>query len=191
MGHIHNNIGEHDQTVSAFIVRTDLGDEPRLMLHMHKKLGKLLQVGGHIELNENPWQAIHHELLEESGYDLNQLQILQPKQFRIKTLDYVTVHPIPIVQSTHGFEIWPGHYHTDTTYAFVANSDPNNEPVDGESQDIRWVTYKELCAVPENEIIDNIREIGKLVLTVFLKEWEQVPSDEFPVVNVKPKWSLG
>jgi len=53
MSHIHTNPGEHDQTVSAFIIRTDTA-EPELLLHVHKKLGVLLQPGGHIELNETP-----------------------------------------------------------------------------------------------------------------------------------------
>lgn len=46
MAHIHTNPGEHDLTASAFIVRDDFA-KPRLMLHMHKKLGVLLQPGGH------------------------------------------------------------------------------------------------------------------------------------------------
>ncbi len=32
-----------------------------------------MQVGGHIELDETPWQAVEHELREESGYTLAEL----------------------------------------------------------------------------------------------------------------------
>lgn len=78
MAHIHTNPGEHDLTASAFIVRDDF-EEPRLLLHMHKKLHILLQPGGHVELNENPWQAIEHELREETGYTFDELEVLQPK----------------------------------------------------------------------------------------------------------------
>ena len=65
MPHIHTKPGQHDHTVSAFIVRLD-GKQPRILLHRHKKSGVYMQFGGHIELHENPWQAISHELLEES-----------------------------------------------------------------------------------------------------------------------------
>ena len=71
MPHIHTLPGEHDATASAYIVRTDLG-EPAIMLHRHKKLDTMLQFGGHVELHENPLEAIAHELREESGYDFRQ-----------------------------------------------------------------------------------------------------------------------
>lgn len=79
MAHIHTEPGQHDHTASGFIVRTDT-PEPTLILHRHKKTGKYMQFGGHIELDETPWQAVRHELMEESGYDLSDLQILQPMQ---------------------------------------------------------------------------------------------------------------
>src|SRR3954465_16018556 len=79
MPHIHTEPGQHDHTVSAYIFRTDFS-EPKVMLHLHKKHGTYMQFGGHIELNENPWQAITHELREEAGYELDELFILQPHQ---------------------------------------------------------------------------------------------------------------
>ena len=69
MPHIHTEPDQHDMTVSAYIVRTDSA-EPLCLVHMHRKIGKLAQIGGHIELNETPWQSIAHELEEESGYTL-------------------------------------------------------------------------------------------------------------------------
>jgi hypothetical protein len=49
MAHIHTEPGQHDFTASAFIIRLDRLDErgqPKLLLHKHKKLHKLLQFGG-------------------------------------------------------------------------------------------------------------------------------------------------
>jgi len=63
MAHIHTQPGQHDHTASAYIVRTDF-DEPKIMLHLHRKIGKYLQFGGHVELHETPWQAVVHELRE-------------------------------------------------------------------------------------------------------------------------------
>ena len=52
MGHIHTDPGQHDLTVSAFIVRESDG-RPLLLVHRHKSLALLLQPGGHVELDEH------------------------------------------------------------------------------------------------------------------------------------------
>ena len=178
MAHTHFKPGQYDQTVSAFIIRTDL-DQPRLLLHLHKKLNTLFQPGGHIELNENPWQALKHELLEETGYSLEELQILQPSTPHITRLPGVTVHPVPVIHSSHGFEIWPDHFHTDTTYALLAAGGPTGKPDDGESTDMRWVSLAELNNIPDDEIIENIRVIGRYVLTTVLSSWIPLPTKNY------------
>ena len=182
MPHIHTNPGEHDSTASAFIVRTDLG-EPAIMLHQHKKLGTLLQFGGHVEVTENPLQAVTHELLEESGYDLGQLLLLQPKQ-RIMRLTGSTLHPIPAYYSTHKF---PGlnHYHTDTSFAFVAHEPPKYEVGAGESKDIRTYTASQLNLLTESEIIISVKEISLFVLEVCFVDWEQAPATSWQLNNLK------
>ncbi len=179
MPHIHNEENQHDFTASAFIVRTDF-DEPRLMLHKHKKVGLFMQAGGHVELNENPWQAISHEIIEETGYSLNQLKILQPKHFTITHLSNAVVHPVPIVQNTHLY--MPGvstHKHIDIVYGFVATETPNGKPNEDESQNIIWVTLEELRAFDPLKITSNAKEIGEAMLTIFVKEWQALPLSEF------------
>lgn len=172
MSHIHTKVGQYDQTVSAYIVRLD-GDEPKLMLHLHKLLGKLLQFGGHIELNETPWNAMIHELREEVGYDIRQLQILQP-QVRITNLTAGILHPYPVIQTSHSFsEI---HNHTDTGYAFVTKEAPKYDIGEGESKDIRLFTAEEIAKLRDDQIPVNVRETCLFVLDVCLKEWEKVPT---------------
>ena len=68
MAHIHDQPNQHDLTACAFIIR-QVDGEWRCLVHMHKKLGKLLQIGGHVELHETPWQSVAHEL-RESGRDV-------------------------------------------------------------------------------------------------------------------------
>lgn len=178
MAHIHTNSGEHDHTASAFVVRTDT-NEPQLLLHMHKKLGVLLQPGGHIELHETPWQAITHELMEETGYGLTQLKVLQPK-LRISHIDKAVLHPQPIVHNTHNFDADGEHKHIDISYAFITNSLPINQPGEGESSMLRWVTLDDLRSLrsPE-EIYENVRQIGEFVLTQVITEWEAVDVTSF------------
>lgn len=171
MPHIHKEAGQHDFTASAYIVRTD-GAEPQLLLHQHKKLGILLQFGGHIETDETPWQAITHELLEESGYELNQLELLQPKN-RIAVLSNVDLHPYPLVIITHPFS--PDHFHTDIAWAFTATAQPKNGVSDGESDSLQLFRLDELKALEANKIPENVREIGIFILTECLAEWERAP----------------
>ena len=179
MAHIHTNPGEHDPTASAFIVRTDTA-KPKLLLHLHKKLGVLLQVGGHIELTETPWQAVCHEITEETGYQIDQLKIMQPP-LRIKSLAYACLHPQPVVQNTHNFDPEGRHKHTDIAYAFVTAANPQNQPKAGESTTFRWVDAAELRELAADQIFENVRQIGGFVLSDVLDHWEAVPTAEFEV----------
>lgn len=176
MPHIHTEPGQHDSTISAYIVRTDVAN-PALLLHKHKKLKKYLQFGGHIELNENPWEAISHEVAEESGYSVEQLQVLQP-DIRLTKLSDATLHPYPISYQTHRFgELH--HYHTDIAYAFLTNEPPHSSVSKGESADIQMFTAEELRAIPAGEIPENVRETGLFVLQNCLGEWQPINVSEW------------
>lgn len=162
MPHIHTNIGEHDHTVSAFIVRKFDDGEWRLLLHMHKKLQSLLQIGGHIELNETPWQALKHEVKEEAGYNISELDIiLSPPKLGLTNTDEQYA---PFSLQTHPFDAERTHFHTDASYAFVAHAEPNLPLADGESKDLRWISESELLSIAKDKIYSNVRELGIYVL---------------------------
>lgn len=177
MPHIHTQPGDHDHTASAYIFRVD-GPEPRILLHKHKKLDTLLQFGGHIEIQETPWQAISHEVPEESGYAMEQLRILQPKS-RIKKLTEVTLHPMPVIEFTHAFNKM--HNHSDRGYVFVTKEEPKHRIAADESQDIRLFTKAELLAVPPDEILPSVVEIAVYIFDNCLdsQAWEAIPTTEF------------
>lgn len=65
MAHIHEQI---DFTVAVFVVQAD-----HVLLVHHRRLGRWLPLGGHIELDEEPEQAALREAREESGLDLELL----------------------------------------------------------------------------------------------------------------------
>jgi 8-oxo-dGTP pyrophosphatase MutT (NUDIX family) len=65
MAHIHERI---DFTVAVFVVQED-----RVLLVHHRRLGRWLPLGGHVELDEEPEQAALREGREESGLDLELL----------------------------------------------------------------------------------------------------------------------
>jgi 8-oxo-dGTP pyrophosphatase MutT (NUDIX family) len=133
MPHIHELI---DFTVSAFILHPT---EPRLLLVKHRKIGKWLQPGGHIELNENPLQALTHELSEETGLQPSDYTLLQPDQ--PTGLTHTAALPVPFQINQHAFN--DTHQHIDLSYIAKAHTDTLTETPDG-ADDIRWCTLAEL-----------------------------------------------
>lgn len=182
MPHIHTNKGEVDHTASAYVLRTDHEDgEARIMLHRHKKLGVYMQFGGHIELTENAWQAITHELVEESGYELSQLKIMQPA-LAIRKLADVESHPMPVSHNTHPFDDQATHFHSDIGYLFVTDQEPNQPLAEGESEEIKLFSREELLKLPESEIFVNVREIGQFCLDLYANDrsgWVSLDAESF------------
>lgn len=175
MAHIHTEKGQHDHTISIYIFRTDFA-EPKVMLHFHRKMKIYAQFGGHIELNETPWQAALHELREESGYDIDQLKILQPPQ-RLKRVENAIVHPQPAAHVTMTYPSFGGHNHTDSTYVFTADGEPRYKPEEGESTDIRLFTREEVLA---SDQIDTItRDIALYGFDEILANWQPLSLGEF------------
>jgi len=126
----------YDFTVSAYIMHPT---EPKLCLHYHKKLRKWLQPGGHIELNEDPLQALEHELLEETGLTIKQYNIIEPTdQPRPRNTKKI---PLPININVHSNDSM--HSHIDYVF-LVKSSTVKLLPQQGESPIIEWLTIDEI-----------------------------------------------
>lgn len=133
MPHIHDL---YDFTVSAYIVHPI---EPKICLHLHKKFNKWMQIGGHVELNEDPLEALTHEMEEEAGLHRDKYKILQlfdqPQGSGYKQL------PLPININVHPIE--GVHQHIDIVY-LVRSKVTVFKPQPNESQDIRWFTREQI-----------------------------------------------
>lgn len=175
MPHIHTEPGQHDHTVSIYLFRTDL-DIPKVLLHFHHKMNAYAQFGGHVELNETPWQAAVHELKEEAGYDIHTLHLLQPSR-RLKAIEGAVVHPQPVVHATMGYPSNGGHFHTDSVYALIADGDPTSLPDEGESDELRLFSRDEIATSTEVDAIT--RDIALHIFDEILPNWSQIPADEF------------
>ena len=120
-----------DATTRDFTVAVIVVHENRVLLHIHKKLGRWLPPGGHIEQNELPDEAAVREVLEETGVTArlvcdNQIDIDlpgQPKQL---------CRPAGIQLAL----ISPGHEHIDLVY--LATGNPAEE-IEG----VRWFSGAE------------------------------------------------
>lgn len=140
-----------------------------------------MQIGGHIELDETPWQAILHELIEESGFSPEDLDVLQFTADRIDETSNVN-HPTPFAMNTH--LVGDEHFHLDICYGFVAKSVPTHSVAEGESDDLRWLSLGELQeGVQEGKVLDDVAAIYKFLLK-HVEDYTLVSATSFS--NAKP-----
>lgn len=120
-----------DFTVSVFVVH-----EGKVLLVDHKKLGRWLPVGGHIDLGEDPEQAAYREVAEESGLEIELCGERPPTTFPgTKVLvapTYLDVH-----------DIQGDHRHIGMIY-FARAASSEVRLAAAEHNDIRWFTPAEL-----------------------------------------------
>ena len=171
MPHIHTQPNQHDASVTMFIICMD-GNQPQLLMHMHRKLGKLMPPGGQ----------------EETGYRLTELDIMQPK-LRMKSARDITVHPQPFASNTHA--VTPEHFHTDLDYLFIARSKPSAPPAEGESTDFRWMSAADVAALDETQTYPNIQDFCAYVFEKLLPSdvWETVPATSYDTADTTAKFT--
>jgi 8-oxo-dGTP pyrophosphatase MutT (NUDIX family) len=116
-------------TVAVFVVY-----EGKVLLHYHRKLGKWLPPGGHIEDDELPDEAARREVLEETGIRVRLvggrgLPVDEPLQLVVPAGVQVE-------------NIYPGHQHIDLVYFAVPEPyDRRANEVDprlAESDQVGW-----------------------------------------------------
>jgi len=109
-----------------------------IVLHMHKRLHRWLQPGGHLEPGEGPWDAALRESQEETG-----LLLAHPAGG--PRLLHVDVH-----------DAAKGHTHLDLRYLLVA-PDRDPAPPPGESPEARWFGWDEAGAVADEALLGALR----------------------------------
>jgi 8-oxo-dGTP pyrophosphatase MutT (NUDIX family) len=115
-------------TASAIVVG------PRgTVLHLHKRLGRWMQPGGHIDPGESPPFAARREATEELGLAVE--------------------HPAggPHLVDLDVHEAALGHTHLDLRYLLLgADADPDPPP--GESPEARWYSWDEATAIADEAL---------------------------------------
>jgi 8-oxo-dGTP pyrophosphatase MutT (NUDIX family) len=133
-------------TVAVFVVH-----QQRVLLHYHRKLGKWLPPGGHVEDNELPDDAAVREVLEETGIrarlvGARGLPIDEPRQL---------VVPAGIQVE----RIYAGHDHIDLVY--FAEPQPDDlaaaevDPRLAERDRVGWYAADELAQLGVNAEIQS------------------------------------
>lgn len=128
MAHIHKLI---DFVVVVLVVY-----ENKVLLVNHKELGKWLPIGGHIELDEDPEEAVYREVKEESGLDV---EIIGEKP-SIKR-EGIKILYSPAFLDIH--KINESHRHIGMVY-FAKAKTSEIKLADKEHYEIKWFIEKEL-----------------------------------------------
>jgi len=129
MPHLHERI---DFTVSIYVVW-----EKQVLLVNHKELKRWLPVGGHIELEETPEEALFREIKEECGL---KIQIVGPAKPGFQFSGHRFLYP-PLYLNVH--DTTPEHQHVGLVYFAKALSSRvklNKE----EHNAIRWFSLEDL-----------------------------------------------
>jgi 8-oxo-dGTP pyrophosphatase MutT (NUDIX family) len=127
MAHIHE---KYDFVISVFIVYGD-----KVLLVNHPRYNKWISMGGHIELDEDPDQAVFREVKEETGLDI---EIIGPKppimESGVKvcyTPRYIDVHQANL-----------SHKHIGLVYYAVSKT--NKHILSSEHTAIAWLSVDDL-----------------------------------------------
>ena len=140
-------------TGSAMVIAPD---QSRVVLTLHKKLGKWLQLGGHSDGNPLTWQVARNEVEEESG--LKNFFLLNPLDIRSTSIPETTlpfdfdIHVIPAKKDVQE------HLHFDVRYLFVAKEE--DLQISDESDDLKWFTFNDVLQVTDE--ISTIRQLKKI-----------------------------
>jgi 8-oxo-dGTP pyrophosphatase MutT (NUDIX family) len=144
LDHLADPYDEHADpthvTASAIVVGTR-----GTVLHLHKRLARWMQPGGHIDPGEEPAEAARREAVEELG-----LAVAHPAGG--PRLIHLDVHQAAL-----------GHTHLDLRYLLFAPADDPHPPP-GESPEARWFDWEEASAIGDAALVP--------ALTIARAEWD-------------------
>lgn len=129
MAHIHEKI---DFTATALIVHGN-----KVLLRIHDKYRVWLGVGGHIELDEDPVEALKREVKEECGLEF-ELVGKQPQKFDEDSFDL----PVPAFLNRHHTD--PNHEHIDLLYVARAKTLDIRPSLEEDQVEFRWFAADDL-----------------------------------------------
>ena len=104
------------------------------VLHLHKRLQRWMQPGGHLDPGEAPWDAAKREGEEETGL----------------ALDHPAGGPRFVHVDVHLAA--EGHTHLDLRYLLLAPDDDDPSPPEGESPLARWYTWDEAAELADDAL---------------------------------------
>lgn len=128
-----------------FTATTVIVHKNKVLLHLHKKLGIWLPVGGHIDRDELPQEAALREIKEEAGLEVKLYNSDKPIEMGDVKQLFCPMHIL--LENINQF-----HQHIDFIYFATANTFKVS-PQDSETNNLKWFTLaeiKEFAGAPES-----------------------------------------
>ncbi len=148
-----------DFVATGFIAR-----DGKVLLVKHRKLGLWLPVGGHIEKEETPEEALKREALEEAGLEI---ELLGKPAFECADKNVAMLlmpHHMQLELIKHDKEAV--HHHVD--FIFFCRALDGKERLNAEEHhEIKWFSPKELDS---EEVTENVRLLGKKAIEAAKQE---------------------
>lgn len=146
-------------TATAYIVH-----DGKVLLHRHKKLGIWIGFGGHIDRDELPEDAVVREVKEETGLDVEIVQL-----DAVKSLPKDEVSPTR-VQLLHR----PAHvlledineFHQHIDFIYYARAETDAVTLEPGIAEYKWFTPGELDA--DEDLQENVAMFGKEAIQTIL-----------------------
>lgn len=133
-------------TASALVV-----SRAGVVLHQHRRLGRWLQPGGHVEPGESPIAAAVREVREETGL------VAAPVS---EVIFHVDRHPGP-----------RQHLHFDLRYVLVTTP-ASFSPAEGESREVAWFSFEDAIGVADDDGLRSaLTELASRVAAGFVEHW--------------------
>lgn len=142
-----------------FTATTIVVHDNKALLHMHKKLGFWLPVGGHIDRDELPHKAAIREAKEESGLEI---ELLDDEEHLV--MGDVLELPRPkhvLLEDINKF-----HQHIDFIY-YASSKTSKLSPEAGESGEIKWFSEDELRGL--KDLPGNVVKLSLEAIKIFKK----------------------
>src|SRR6266508_375142 len=149
-------------TATGFVV-----DGARTLLHWHKRLQQWMPPGGHIELDEDPVQAVLREVQEETGLVVEVIPIQQTAGFRYP--DQLPPPYTKLIEDIPG----PGAPHKHIDMIYFCRLLHGADGLLATDQTLRWVSEHELEAMQALEVAgcgvyasvpDDVRELAMMAI---------------------------
>lgn len=148
-------------TASAYIVK----DQRVLFIH-HRKFGKWMPPGGHVDPNETPVEAVKREVMEETGLTV---EIVSQENLWVSYPNAQSFERpyICMLEEVPAFGDQPAHQHMDLIYVTTPTT---SELVfnEAETADIRWFSLEEIEAFSDKEVFPEVRQIACSLLETAL-----------------------
>lgn len=134
----------------------------KVLLVYHRKAGMWLPVGGHVEKNELPDEAVKREFLEEAGLEV---EILSSIDERGEGEEVTMLHTPHHAQLEYIKDPEGDHYHIDLVY-FCRVKDGNPKLEKEAHKEIRWFSKEDL---KKEKLQQNVRHFASMAVDAVSK----------------------